>query len=273
LEVSDGDRPLQLGGSKRRALLALLILNANEVVRTERLADELWGEDAPGDVVASIHNHVSRLRKELGSDVLATHRWGYVVRADPDTIDVSRFERMVAEAEALPAAERAIHLAEALTLWRGDPLADLVREPSLASYIARLEERRLVALEQRIDADLETGRDGELVAELEALIEENPLREHFRWQLILALYRSGRQADALEIYRETRRLLAEELGLAPGPELRALEGAILRQDPALAPPEATPQAARLPERTRRARRRVYAALAGLVTLGAIAGGG
>jgi DNA-binding SARP family transcriptional activator len=271
LEVWDGDRTLQLGGSKRRALLALLILNANEVLRTERLAEDLWGENSPRNAIGSIHNHVSRLRKALGPDVLITHRWGYVLRVDSADIDLLRFERTLSEAEALPAAQRAARVGEALSLWRGPPLADLALEPSLATSIARLEERRLVALEQRIDADLETGRDAELVGELEELIEENPLREHFRWQLILALYRSGRQAEALEVYRETRRLLVEELGLEPGPELRALEGAILRHDPALAPPVVAP-AAGVPERTRRARRRVYATVAAILASAGIAAG-
>ncbi len=258
-EVRDGDRPLQLGGSKRRALLALLVLNANEVVATDRLADELWGANAPHNASASIHNHVSRLRKELGNDVLATHRWGYVLRADPAEIDVLRFERAFAAAEAMPARERAQALAQALELWRGPTLADLTFEPALTAHIARLEERRLAALEQRLDADLEAGRAGDLIAELEMLVAAQPLREHFRWQLILALYRSGRQAEALEVYRETRRVLSEELGLEPGPELRELERAVLRQDPALA---VSPVAAEgVPERTRRARRRAQAAVA------------
>lgn len=263
LEVLDGDRPLQLGGSKRRALLALLILNANEVVSTDRLAEELWGADLPSNAAGSIHNHVSRLRKELGPEILATHRWGYVLRAEPDSIDLSRFERSVAEAEAFPAAERAQRLAEALALWRGPPLADLAFEPALSSHIARLDERRSAVLEQRIDADLEAGRDAELVGELEALVAASPLREHFRWQLILALYRSGRQAEGLEVYRETRRLLADELGLEPSPELRELERAVLRQDPALALPRA-PAATVVADRAWRARRRARAAM--IVTL-------
>ncbi len=272
LEVLDGDRPLQLGGSKRRALLALLILNANEVVSTDRLAEELWGANSPANAAGSVHNHVSRLRKELGPEILATHRWGYVLRAEPDSIDLSRFERTVAEAEALPAADRARRLAEALALWRGPPLADLAFEPALASHIARLEERRSAVLEQRIDADLEAGRDAELVGELEALVAASPLREHFRWQLILALYRSGRQAEGLEVYRETRRLLADELGLEPSPELRELELAVLRQDPALAIPKA-PAASVVPDRTRRARRRARAAMIASLALAVLGAAG
>jgi DNA-binding SARP family transcriptional activator len=272
LEVLDGDRLLQLGGSKRRAVLALLILNANEVVSTDRLAEDLWGSDLPANAAGSIHNHVSRLRKELGPEILATHRWGYVLRTEPDSIDLRRFERKVDEAEALPAAQRAQRLAEALALWRGPPLADLAFEPALSSHIARLEERRSAVLEQRIDADLEAGRDAELVGELEGLVAASPLREHFRWQLILALYRSGRQAEGLEVYRETRRLLADELGLEPSPELRELERAVLRQDPALAVAKAS-AAAVVIDRTWRARRRARAAIIATLALAALAAAG
>ena len=213
LEVWDGERPLQLRGSKRRAVLALLVVNANEVVSTDRMVDELWGEEAPSNAISALHNHISRLRKELGPELLARHDWGYVLRTEPEAIDLHRFKRLAVEAEALPAAERAERLAEALALWRGPPLADLTFEGALSRDLARLEESRLVVLERRIDADLEVGRDAELVGELEALIAENPLREHFRWQLILALYRGGRQAEALEVYRETRRLLSRSSGL------------------------------------------------------------
>ena len=234
LEVLDGDRPVAIAGSKRRAVLALLLLHANEVVRTERLIDELWGEQPPRNASGALHNHVSRLRKALGPEVLARREWGYVLRADEDSIDLRRFERLLAEAEPLPARERSERLAAALRLWRGPALADLAAEPGLETEIARLDELRLTTLERRVDADLEAGRNAELVGEIEALIAANPLREHLRWQLILALYRAGRQAEALEVYRETRRVLTEELGLEPSPELRELEKAILRQDPAIA---------------------------------------
>jgi WD40 repeat protein/DNA-binding SARP family transcriptional activator len=232
LEVWDGDRLLRLGGAKRRAALALLIVNANEVVSTDRLVDELWGDEAPANATAALHNHISRLRKELGAELLATHGWGYALQTAPETIDYHRFERLVTAAQGA-AAERAAQLADALSLWRGAPLADLTFERALSHDLARLEERRLVVLEQRIDADLEAGRDTDLVGELEALISENPLREHFRWQLILALYRGGRQAEALAAYRDTREFFSSELGLEPGTKLRELERAILRQDPAL----------------------------------------
>ncbi len=236
LEVWDGDRQLDLGGSKRRAVLAFLLLHANEVVSTDRLVDQLWGANAPRNAAAALQTHVSRLRKELGQEVVATRAWGYVLRTEPGTIDLELFERLVANAENLPARDRAEKLHEALALWRGPPLEDLAFEPALAKDIARLNELRLAVLESRADADLEAGNHAAVIAELEALIAENPLRERLRGQLILALYRSGRQAEALEVYRETRRVLADELGLEPSPELRELERAILQHDPALTPP-------------------------------------
>ena len=233
LEVWDGERQLELGGPKRRAVLALLLLHANEVVSVDRLVDQLWGEKAPRNAAGAVHTHVSRLRKDLGAEVVTTLAWGYVLRPNPDELDLERFERLSAEAENLPAGERAGKLREALAGWRGPPLEDLASEPGLATDIARLEELRLMVLEKRIDADLEAGHEAGLVAELEALIAEQPLRERLRGQLILALYRSGRQAEALEVYRETRRMLADELGLEPSPDLRELERAILQHDPAL----------------------------------------
>jgi DNA-binding SARP family transcriptional activator len=266
LQVLAGDHPVEITGSKRRAVLALLLLHPNEVVRTERLVDELWGEHAPRNAPAALHNHVSRLRKALGPDVLARREWGYVLRTDDDAVDLHRFERLVAEADPLPAVDRAARLAEALKLWRGPALADLSSEPGLQAEIARLDELRLTTQERRIDADLEAGRNVELIGEIEVLIASHPLREHLRWQLILALYRAGRQAEALEVYRETRRVLSEELGLDPSPELRELEKAILRQDPTIAPVAQPPRAA---EPARRHKRILLFALAavGLVGLG------
>ena len=266
LDVLDGETPVEIAGSKRRAVLALLLLHANEVVRTERLVDDLWGEQTPRNASAALHSHVSRLRKALGPEVLARREWGYVLRADEESIDLRRFERLVAAAESLPARERALKLAEALKLWRGPALADLASEPSLQTASARLDELRLTTLERRIDADLEAGRNAELVGEIEALIAANPLREHLRWQLILALYRAGRQAEALEVYRETRRLLTEELGLEPSPELRELEKAILRQDPAIATTVPLPQSPVQPSRRSR-RRGVLLALLALALVG------
>jgi DNA-binding SARP family transcriptional activator len=242
LEVWDGARQIDVRGAKRRAVLALLVLHANEVVGKDRLIDELWGENAPATAAAALHNHISRLRKVLGPEALATRAWGYVLRAHPDSIDLQKFERLVEEAEALPAHERSAKLGEALALWRGPALADLSFEPALRHEIARLEELRLATHETRIDADLEVGRHSQVIGELETLIAQHPLRERLRGQLILALYRDGRQAEALEVYRETRRLLADELGLEPSPALRELERAILRQDPALATAPRKPEA-------------------------------
>ena len=233
LEVWEGERQIELGGPKRRAVLAYLLLHANEVVAADRLVDQLWGEKPPRNAAGALQTHVSRLRKDLGAEVVATRGWGYVLRSEPGALDLERFERLTAQAENLPARERAESLREALALWRGRPLEDLAFEAALAGDIARLEELRLTVLENRIDADLEAGNGNGLVAELEALIVEYPLRERLRGQLILALYRCGRQAEALEVYRETRRALADELGLEPSPELRELERAILQQDPAL----------------------------------------
>jgi DNA-binding SARP family transcriptional activator len=237
LEVWSGRRPVQLRGSKPRAVLAVLVLHANEVVPSERLLDELWGDHPPAHASAALHNYVSRLRKDLGPGAVETKRWGYFLRCEPEEVDLDRFERLLAEAAPLAAQGRRARLAEALSLWRGPALADLGNEPALSLDITRLEELRLVALERRIDADLELGAHEELVPELEALVAEEPLRERLRGQLILALYRSGRQAEALVAYREARQVLVEELGIEPGLELRALERAILCQDPSLAATE------------------------------------
>lgn len=234
-EVWAGSSQIEIGGTKRSALLALLVLRANEVVGRDRLIDELWGECPPRTAAASLHNHVSRLRKVLGPERLGTRASGYVLRVQPDEVDLHRFERLVHDAEPLPAKKRSDMLAKALALWRGPALADLVFEPALNDEIARLDELRLAAVERRVDADLELGSNAAVVAELKGLIGAHPLREGFRSQLMLALYRDGRQAEALEVYRETRLLLADELGLEPSPALRELERAVLCQDPALAP--------------------------------------
>lgn len=232
-EVWDDGKPVEIAGQKRRALLALLVLRANEVVRSELLVEELWADHPPRNAAAALQTHVSRLRKTLGADTIASREWGYVLQVAPEDIDLRRFENLVAEAEPLAAQQRAAKLAEALALWRGPPLADFVNESALEYDIARLQELRLSTLERRIDADLEAGQSSKLVGELEALIAQHPLREHLRWLLILALYRAERQAEALEVYRETRRVLSEELGIEPSPALRELEQAILRQDPSL----------------------------------------
>ncbi|HEU5280229.1 MAG TPA: BTAD domain-containing putative transcriptional regulator [Gaiellaceae bacterium] len=266
VEVRRDGQALALGGSKRRALLALLVLHANEAVSGDRLADDLWGEHLPHNAAAALHNHVYRLRKLLGAHVLVTRPGGYSLVVDPSAIDLHRFEQLVAEAETGDPIARAALLHEALELWRGPALADLLHEPFAAAEANRLEESRLAALERRIDADLALARHAELVGELERLVGEHPLRERLRGQLILALYRAGRQAEALEVYRETRRVLADELGLEPSPALRELEQAILRQDPVLAPAPESP-----PLRGSRKRVVLAAILAGLLAGGAAAG--
>src|SRR5215216_110230 len=233
LEVSAHDRPLALGGIKQRSLLAVLLLHANEVVSSDRLIDELWGDAPPPTAAKSLQVHVSRLRKTLGEQRLATRPPGYLLQVDTSELDLSRFERLAGEATGVEPSRAAEKLREALALWRGPALADLAYEPFARIEIARLEELRLVVLERRIDADLADGGHADLVGELEALVAEHPLRERLRCQLMLALYRSARQAEALEAYRQARSVLSDELGLEPGGELRKLESAILRHDPAL----------------------------------------
>jgi DNA-binding SARP family transcriptional activator len=253
LEVSDDDRPIEIGRGRRRALLALLLMHPNEVISAERLIDELWGERPTPTATKSLHVYVSQLRKELqasgNGEVVLTRGNGYVAQVGPDDIDVTRFEGLAAEGKRLLATGDAAlageRLRKGLALWRGAPLADFAYEPFAQSDIARLEEQRLVALEARIDADLALGRHAELAGELEALVREHPLREGLRGQLMLALYRCGRQAEALEAYRTGRAALVDELGIEPGPALRELERQILEQSAELAPP-AVPRRPRRP---------------------------
>jgi DNA-binding SARP family transcriptional activator len=233
LEVREDDVPLQLGGQKQRVLLALLLLEANRVVSTDRLLDALWGEQPPRTAPTSLQNFVSQLRKLLGPETLVTKPPGYQLRVEPEQADLDRFERLVTEARSEPADARAAKLRQALALWRGPPLSDLEFEAFAHGEIGRLEEFRLTVIEDRFEAELEASRHAEIVGELEALADEHPLRERLRGQLMLALYRSGRQAEALQIYHDTRRLLVEELGIDPSPNLQQLHGAILRQDPGL----------------------------------------
>ena len=248
LEVFDGARAVVIGGGKRRSLLALLLLHGNEVVSADRLIDELWGESPPATAAKGLQVYVSQLRKELQNgadrdgDVLVTRANGYVLQLGPDDVDVRRFERLVSAGErALAAGEpdrAAQRLRQGLAMWRGPPLADFTYERFAQQEIARLDELRLVAIEQRVDADLALGRHAQVVGELEGLVREHPLRERIRGQLMLGLYRCGRQAEALETYREGRRHMSDELGLEPGPELRELETAILAHSPELAAPAA-----------------------------------
>jgi DNA-binding SARP family transcriptional activator len=226
-----------LGGPKPRALLALLLLHANEVVPADRLIDDLWGEDSPERAADALRVNVSRLRKALPEDAVATRSPGYVIRIEPDELDLHRFEQLVDDAKDLLArglaSDASERLRESLALWRGSALADFAYESFAQGAIARLEEIRLAAFELRVEADLALGRHHELISELEALVAEHPLREGLRRYLITALYRSGRQAEALEAYRDARRALVDGLGIEPSPALQELERAILRQDPAL----------------------------------------
>jgi DNA-binding SARP family transcriptional activator/streptogramin lyase len=252
LEVEDDGRIVRLAGTKPRSLLALLLLNSNEAVSRDRLIDEVWGDEPPETVATAVQVHISQLRKALGRDVIVTQPPGYLIRVGDDELDLTRFEQAVTAARGAPPSETSELLSAALALWRGPPLAEL-DAPFARAARARLEEQRLEALEQRIEADLELGRHAQLVPELEGLVRGHPLRERLRGQLMLALYRSGRQADALDAYRSGRRLLDEELGLEPGEELRRLERAILAQDESIAvsapPPSRRPEPAHVPAGT------------------------
>jgi DNA-binding SARP family transcriptional activator len=244
LEVVDDERPLALGGVKPRSVLAILLIHANELVTTDQLIDRIWGGTPPASAGKNVQVLVSRLRKVLDPGRLTTHPSGYVLHVEPDEFDVARFERLAAEAGSATPSGAAPKLRQALALWRGPALADLAYEGFAQPEIARLEEMRLAALEQRIDADLALGRHAELVGELEALVARHPLQERLRCQLMLALYRSARQAEALEAYRVARHELSEELGLEPSEQLKQLEQAILRQDPSLDLQQNGPERAR-----------------------------
>jgi DNA-binding SARP family transcriptional activator len=242
LEVRDGESVLAVGGAKQRALLAVLLLHTNEVVSRDRLIDELWGECSPPNAGHRLDTQVSRLRKTLGlGGALVTGVGGYGLEVEPLRIDAHRFERLLERGRRAGAAagaagkpgEAADTLREALALWRGDALADLAYEPFARFEIERLEELRVVAIEERIDADLALGGHHADVSELEALTAKHPLRERVRGQLMLALYRSGRQAEALRVYTETRRRLVEQLGIEPTRALKDLERAVLEHDPSL----------------------------------------
>jgi DNA-binding SARP family transcriptional activator len=254
LEALGDGRGLELGGSRRRALLALFLLHPNETLTSDRLIDELWGEDQPATAPKALQVHISRLRKALvagggdGSDsVLVTREHGYELRVDPERLDARRFEQLLADGRGQLADGRAelaaATLEEALRLWRGPLLAEFAYESFAQAEIARFEELRLEALEELVEAKLVLGRHAEVIAQLETLISEHPYRESLLAQLMLALYRSDRQADALQAFQDARRTLVEELGIEPGQRLRELERAILAQDAGLATP-ALPQAPR-----------------------------
>ncbi|HET7236345.1 MAG TPA: BTAD domain-containing putative transcriptional regulator [Actinomycetota bacterium] len=305
LEVVRDGEALSLGAAKQRALVARLLLAPNETVSTDRLVDELWGDEAPSTAEHMLHVYVSRLRKVLRDGerkVLVTRAPGYgLLLAEEDELDAATFELVVAQARgpAHDQPEEALQLLErGLALWRGPALADFAYEPFAQATVARLEELRAVAEEERIGALLELGRHQDAIPELESLVLRYPLREHLRSQLMLALYRAGRQSEALGALQAARRALSAELGIDPGPELRSMEEAILRQDPALrapdhvptseapasvavaAPPRSPSPTRRLPRGPSPARRRTAAAvvagvlLAGLVTgIAVLASGG
>jgi DNA-binding SARP family transcriptional activator len=237
LEALEDGPSIGLGAPKQRSVLAVLLLHANEVVPVERLIDQVWGEEPPETAVNILQGYVSDLRRALGKDAIATRGHGYSMPVERSRIDLHRFERLCEQgSEALAdgrASEAVANLREGLALWRGPALADLGDEPFARPAVGRLEELRLAALEKRIDADLMCGRHAEVVAELKALVADQPLRERFRGQLMLALYRTGRQAEALEVYQAARRELADELGIDPSSGLQDLEKAILIHDPAL----------------------------------------
>ena len=215
LEARAGDRAVPLGGPKQRAVLAVLLFRAGETVSVDTLIDEVWGERPPVNVTATLHNCVSRLRKAIGTEAIETRAPGYVLHARDEEIDARRFERALVAARALEPAERAAALREALSSWRGAALADLAFEPFAGAEAARLEELRLVALEERIDAELTLGRQEQLVAELEALVARHPLRERLRREQMLALYRARRKPEALQAFQDARLALIDELGLEP----------------------------------------------------------
>jgi YVTN family beta-propeller protein len=254
LEVRDDGRSLPLAGAKQRALLALLLVNANRVISRDRLIDELWGGEPPETAVQSLQVYVSRLRKVLPAETLLTRPPGYLLELEPSELDLQRFEQLLADGrEALAQGDpgRASDvLHEALALWRGPALAEFGFEPFAQAEIGRLEDLRLAAVEERIEADLALGRHADLIGELEALITENSYRERLRGHLMLALYRSGRQAEALDAYQAARRALVDELGIEPSENLQQLEKQILTHDKALdtpsqptrAQPTAPPQA-------------------------------
>jgi DNA-binding SARP family transcriptional activator len=245
LDVTNDAGPIALDAPKQRALLGVLLLHPNETVSSERLIDELWGERPPATATKVLQTYVSQLRRVVGAETIGTRPPGYVLRIDEGALDATDFRRLVGEARELAAsgdhgvARR--RFGEALALWRGPPLADVAFESFARNETERLEEERLGALMDLIDSELALGRHQEIVPELELLTRQHPLRERLRLQLMLALYRSGRQADALAVYQDARKTLVEELGIDPGRELQDLERAILTHDAAL---DAPAQAAR-----------------------------
>jgi len=277
LEAIVGGLPARLGGPRQRALLAILLVQANEVVPVARLVDEVWGDDPPVTADNVLQTYVSQLRKVLGRETIVTRGRGYVAAVKEGALDLRVFERRASSGARALADGRfgiaAMEFRAALALWRGPALADLADEPCVRTVAARLDELRLIASERAIDAELACGRDVELVPELEVLVAQNPLHERFRAQQMVALYRCGRQAEALEAFQAARRTLVEELGIEPGAALRDVQRAILEQDAALAPARArapVASAAPIAEDPHRIMAAAFghAAAPGLVALGA-----
>ena len=248
LEIAGEHGPITLHRGKEQALLAFMLLHANELLSTERLIDELWDERPPATAPKILQNAVSQLRRALGDGRLETRAPGYVFHLEPDELDLDRFERLAREGRN----------AEALELWRGTPLLELREERFADDARRRFEDRRLAVVEDRIDDDLAVGRHAELVPELDQLVSDHPLRERLYGQLMRALYASGRQGDALETYGRARRTLSEELGLEPGPKLQALQRQILEQDPTLVTSAPSGPASHRPGRSHRPRALVLA---------------
>jgi len=285
LEVDKEGGAVPVGRRKQRAVLAMLVLHPGRVVSVERLIDAVWGEAAPETAHTILQGYVSALRKTLGPELIVTRSPGYALQADPASIDLERFESFIAAGKESLAAGDATAASEqldmALSLWRGEPLGDLDSISFVEGERARLEELRLGAMEERVEAQLALGQHAVVIAGLQSLVRDHPLRERLRGQLMLALYRSGRQAEALEVYRQGRHLLADDLGLEPGEPLQRLERAILEHDPKLgsiAPPPARqpprpeePPAQRAAPRARVRRRRVGVIAGACVFAGVVAG--
>jgi len=272
LEVREGESEIALPGGQQRKLLAILLLHAGEAVSSDRLIDLLWHGDPPDTASKALQGYVSSIRKQLGQEAVETIATGYRLDVASADVDARHFERLLAEARSLDRAPAAAKLREALALWRGPALADFAYDDFARDEIDRLEELRLGANERRVELELALGHHDDLVPELEALVRAHPLRERLRGHLMVALYRSGRQAEALDAYSDARAVLLDELGLEPSEELQALQRAILAHDASLDAPErvdtAAPPAAGRAPKTRR--RPLIAIAAGVVILGAAA---
>jgi len=275
LEVRDDDVVIEVRRRKQRALLAALALRAGELATADRLIDDLWGERAPRTAKHALENYISDLRKVLGKNAIVTQANGYVLDLDPGRVDVVRFEQLVREAREHPPAARAATLRAALALARAEPLVDLEFEPFALAAAPRIRELELAAREELVDAEFELGHHADILPVLEGLVGAHPYRERLRGQLMLALYRSGRQVEALSAYRDARTMLVEELGIDPGDDLQELERAILRQDPSLrapspGPPGVDPGPSRAESKGRPSRKTVTIVVAEVSNVSALA---